>query len=61
MRHQMLDYVQGTQIDDQLKQEVADIADIIEPEKFIEKHYSKQMKEQKARKSPDKSKKSSRA
>jgi len=57
----MLDYVQGTQIDDQLKQEVADIADIIEPEKFIEKHYSKQMKEQKARKSPDKSKKSSRA
>lgn len=54
MRHQMLDYVQETQMDDQLQREVADIADIIEPEKFIKKHYPKEV--EKAKKSNDKAK-----
>ena len=39
----MLSYVQETQIDKELNQEIDDIANIIEPQKFIEKHYGGRM------------------
>lgn len=39
----MLSYVQETQIDKELNQEINDIANIIEPERFIEKHYGERM------------------
>jgi len=42
MRAQMLSYVQTNQIDSALSkdlQNIANIQDILHPEKFIEKHY----------------------
>jgi len=35
MRNQMLSYVQEANMDDKLMNEINDIADIIEPQKFI--------------------------
>ena len=41
----MLSYVQETEIDKELSQEINDIENIIEPERFIERHYGWRMAE----------------
>lgn len=55
MRNQMYDYVQEKGIDKEMKQGVTDIADIIEPEKFIKKHYSNKLSKESSKKSDLKS------